>query len=631
MTKFGKYIQTHAIPEWSSQYINYKSLKKIISAAEKGETSPSLSATPASPLVAGDFAAVKRHFFTRLDVEVDKVNAFYLQKEQELQSRLRSLSDKKNIMVKRKGRRYGNITVSSLKSAVSLFQADLDRFQKFMEINDNALCKILKKWDKRSKSQTKEAYLATCSNEHVCFNSNKLSAMADDLSLVNSELTSLNRDDSVDDVAVVNEDGDVLEMQLARLLIVGDDERIENFVHLNRCDLDDLFVSRVFWLLCGTAEAVVGTVARLEKVGSVDFTFIDSLNDRSYIHQAAESGNLGMLRFCVETGKVDLNLVDSFGRRALHYCALKNHLHCLTYLISKLNTADLDAVDNEGFTALLFAVSKGYEECARVLVDSGASVTEPCSALCVAVDRGFLSMCKLLKLNTVESVASPAGLFPVHIACQNGFHEILEFLLSENPEAIEKKEFYRNEWKPLFYAVSEGNFMCVKVLIARGCNLNIVDDLGWSPIAHAVWRGHQVIYDILVSNMPAKKFPVSSSSGVGTLAELPALSLPPPTLPMYGQKYIGQNFQLQITIGHGLDLIDNQVTRVRIIMNQKSLRSKGLSTGTISTTYSTDKKARMEYKFICDDLDDCIIDFDFYHALGSRVLGRASLLPQSFE
>lgn len=40
------------------------------------------------------------------------------------------------------------------------FEKDLSKLQQFIEVNATGFRKILKKWDKRSKSQTKELYLA---------------------------------------------------------------------------------------------------------------------------------------------------------------------------------------------------------------------------------------------------------------------------------------------------------------------------------------------------------------------------------------------------------------------------------------------------------------------------------------
>jgi SPX domain protein involved in polyphosphate accumulation len=63
--KFGKYIQSVST-EWTSYYINYKALKKIIKDQEEGGSeSPSMDADHQS--------SKKTRFFFRLERELEKV------------------------------------------------------------------------------------------------------------------------------------------------------------------------------------------------------------------------------------------------------------------------------------------------------------------------------------------------------------------------------------------------------------------------------------------------------------------------------------------------------------------------------------------------------------------------------
>jgi CDK inhibitor PHO81 len=92
-----------------------------------------------------------------------QINAFYLQKEAELKVRLRTLIDKRKLIMSRRG--SGKLSKESpafyaLYEGFRYFEKDLSKLQQFIEINATGFRKILKKWDKRSKSQTKELYLA---------------------------------------------------------------------------------------------------------------------------------------------------------------------------------------------------------------------------------------------------------------------------------------------------------------------------------------------------------------------------------------------------------------------------------------------------------------------------------------
>ena len=107
--------------------------------------------------------ANKATFFFRLERELEKVNAFYLQKEAEvsnihhpwlahhsnsakLQLRLRMLLDKKRTLQAR-GTHTSKLSSSylTLDEGFRLFSHDLDKLQQFVEVNQTAFSKILKK------------------------------------------------------------------------------------------------------------------------------------------------------------------------------------------------------------------------------------------------------------------------------------------------------------------------------------------------------------------------------------------------------------------------------------------------------------------------------------------------------
>ena len=116
--KFGKYIQSVST-EWTSYYINYKALKKIMKdKTEEGQVSI-------------DEQGRKTKFFFRLERELEKVNSFYIQKEHELKIRLEGLLKKSGVS-------------HSLKEAFLQFQTDLAKLQKFVQINATGFRKILK-------------------------------------------------------------------------------------------------------------------------------------------------------------------------------------------------------------------------------------------------------------------------------------------------------------------------------------------------------------------------------------------------------------------------------------------------------------------------------------------------------
>ncbi|KAK4455051.1 SPX domain-containing protein [Podospora aff. communis PSN243] len=78
--KFSHSLQFNAVPDWSSHYIAYSNLKKLIYQLEKAIHLPAGDAE-SRPLIQDDPETV----FTRaLDVELEKISSFYVVKEKEL-------------------------------------------------------------------------------------------------------------------------------------------------------------------------------------------------------------------------------------------------------------------------------------------------------------------------------------------------------------------------------------------------------------------------------------------------------------------------------------------------------------------------------------------------------------------
>ncbi|KAF9782623.1 hypothetical protein BJ322DRAFT_1009122 [Thelephora terrestris] len=131
-----------------------------------------------------DFQAHKAAFFFKLERELEKINSFYLQKEAELKLRLETLLSKRRAAALRTlpeatdDLATDHVEWTAVEEGFRLLERDLAKLlvsggrdgtiytdtdslsQQFIELNATGFRKILKKWDKRSKSQTKELYLA---------------------------------------------------------------------------------------------------------------------------------------------------------------------------------------------------------------------------------------------------------------------------------------------------------------------------------------------------------------------------------------------------------------------------------------------------------------------------------------
>ncbi|KAG7191762.1 phosphate system positive regulatory protein pho81 [Scheffersomyces spartinae] len=213
--KYGKYLASRQLelPEYSGHFIDYKALKKLI----KQLAIPSNKENVA--LVVNIHQSLKENkatFFFRVERELDKVNSFYLEKQANLSINLDLLLRKKEQLFLKTydyiqlmkndaatlNGGQGNSSSSSnggssgggasndsnFRNSISylnLYQnfkkihQDLLRLQQFIELNETGFSKVLKKWDKRSKSHTKELFILTAVSVQPVFHKNEINDVSD--------------------------------------------------------------------------------------------------------------------------------------------------------------------------------------------------------------------------------------------------------------------------------------------------------------------------------------------------------------------------------------------------------------------------------------------------------------------
>ncbi|KAI8808814.1 hypothetical protein BJ742DRAFT_807702 [Cladochytrium replicatum] len=553
--KFGKYIQTQQA-EWAgTHFLNYKALKKIITVAvstsdssDHADRRPGESlafSTVAAPdlpdgepiLVSvtaegwrdrrgGDsgngsgrenpeFVAHKTEFFFRLDREVEKVNAFYLQKENEFKVRLRSLIDKKRVLLSRPSWNK-HASAHSLREGFLQFQQDLAKLQKFVEVNGTGFRKILKKWDKRSKSATKDMYLSRQVEIQPCFNKEVLAELNDVSSTHIAELdaviTTLEPESSsatapapafvgglageryLDDVET-----ELMQLYLNNEIVAAAEllERRKSSAVDGNTSLfaeDKEILSRVF--LRVIPDGAIDALQALTATGWVDPNYADDVSDRTSLHEAAAHGRLDALKLCVaNNGKFDA--VDVYGRKPLHYAAMYGAHGCTTYLVSL--GSDLNAVDHDGSTPLVYSIINGHASCAETFLASGARI-EPDSAtslipISLACQYGHRDIATMLLSRGATLLPNAEGLFPLHLAAREGHYEVAKLLIENGAEV--NREDVINGWTALFFAASEGHVEVVKALVGAGARFNRPDEIGWVPKTYALHRGHVDVANLL--------------------------------------------------------------------------------------------------------------------------------------
>ncbi|KAL4802316.1 Glycerophosphoryl diester phosphodiesterase family-domain-containing protein [Aspergillus unguis] len=180
--KFGSNLPRNMVPEWSSSYIRYKSLKKLIkSLAER---------------VKEGHEADLAGFFYSLDRNLEDVDHFYNKKYADFSRRLKLLSDRYAQPLD--GSHLDSEDVDDLLAALLELRGQFRKLQWYGEVNRRGFNKITKKLDKKVGAQAKQKYLET-KVEPLAFASN--AKVGEALKKINDWLSALGDQKTFDDAS----------------------------------------------------------------------------------------------------------------------------------------------------------------------------------------------------------------------------------------------------------------------------------------------------------------------------------------------------------------------------------------------------------------------------------------------
>ncbi|KAL3422460.1 Ankyrin repeat protein nuc-2 [Phlyctema vagabunda] len=669
--KFGKQIQKRQleVPEYAASFVNYKALKKLIK---------KLSATPVL-LAQNDIhrslgtvdsqaalQANKATFFFQLERELEKVNAFYLQKEAELKIRLKTLLDKKKVLQSRSqntSRRSAKFT--TLEEGFQQFGNDLNKLQQFVEINGTAFSKILKKWDKTSKSKTKELYLSRAVEVQPFFNATVISELSDQATTSLQELGAWSEGDHIsferspehivssqhllgtdegdaDTLlleAVISGNLESLKDLLLRLKTAADPNGTRDVALMER-------ITRTF--LAAINEGPSNSLQLLLDTGLVDIQSEDDINERNCLHQATIYGNGFVLGVGLSKG-VSVSRTDVYGRVPLHYACMHGRLDMMEALLNA-DQSTIDLIDHDNFTPLIHAIIHGHLECAERLLARSARIDPTSDAdhvpLNLACEHGSVAIVELLLKHHANIIPDAEGLYPQHLVARSGQTPQLLLLLKDygaNMDQIDK--LY--SWTPLFHAASEGNVPCLKTLLEIGVKTNVLDEKDLSAMYYAAWEGHLECMRLLssIQNTNSNSRTASQGTQLGPILSstaplpmsidsdgIPELELPPPIIPLrrYGHNFLDTKTFIQISFEENgeqpmIFFHDSKYPAARLTISSKL---SDLIPKNILLPFQEDTRL---VSFQIDNLDSFAIDFDVFPTYGAKVIAKTVALPSTFR
>lgn len=265
----------------------------------------------------------------------------------QLKIRLRTLLDKKKVIQTRQGISRRSAKFTTLEEGFQQFATDLNKLQQFVEINGTAFSKILKKWDKTSKSKTKELYLSRAVEVQPFFNATVISDLSDQATTSLQELGAWSDGIQVDFQAsglvtsqhfVGTDEGDA-DTLLLDTVITGNLESLRDLLTRMQSasessDGDSSLMERVTrTFLAAIHESPQESLKVLLDTGLVDLHSYDDINERNCLHQATIYGKVHVLEWGLRAG-VSVDQTDVYGRVPLHYASLHGRLAMLEVLLN---------------------------------------------------------------------------------------------------------------------------------------------------------------------------------------------------------------------------------------------------------------------------------------------------------
>jgi CDK inhibitor PHO81 len=243
---------------------------------------------------------------------------------------------------------------TTLEEGFQQFGNDLNKLQQFIEINGTAFSKILKKWDKTSKSKTKELYLSRAVEVQPFFNATVISELSDQATTSLQELGAWSEGDNVsfernpehivssqhllgtdegdaDTLlleTVISGNLDSLKDLLLRLKTAADPNGTRDVALLER-------ITRTF--LAAINEGPEPSLQLLLDTDLVDIQSEDDINERNCLHQATIYGNSFVLGVGISK-QVSVSRVDVYGRVPLHYACMHGRLEMMEALLNGMSS-----------------------------------------------------------------------------------------------------------------------------------------------------------------------------------------------------------------------------------------------------------------------------------------------------
>ncbi|XP_048248984.1 serine/threonine-protein phosphatase 6 regulatory ankyrin repeat subunit B-like [Haliotis rufescens] len=225
----------------------------------------------------------------------------------------------------------------------------------------------------------------------------------------------------------------------------------------------------------------------------------------SLLLSAAANGSSEILVYLIENGANVLS-TDADKKTIIHLACMAGHEktlavlkeHDIKHFNDELKDKVMNSTDNEGWTPLMVAALTGSNDCYQVLQSISNKKTKDYNG-----DDIVHLACKGGNEAIVQHLVSPSnvntrgqyGRTPVMMAAFKGHQSVVDLLVSKNADLT----LVDKDGNGLFHVACYGGNTAIVQYLVSPSNINTRGQYGWTPVMMAASKGHQSVFDLLVS------------------------------------------------------------------------------------------------------------------------------------
>ncbi|XP_044584650.1 ankyrin-1-like [Cotesia glomerata] len=217
------------------------------------------------------------------------------------------------------------------------------------------------------------------------------------------------------------------------------------------------------------------------------------------LHFAAKNGSLNIVKLLVKY-KIDVNVESKSFETPLLLAAFNGHSEVVQLLLA--NKALDTPQRNSENSVVHFAARSGNIELIRFLLRQKKQLHKKNAnnhnPLYLAASHGHLEVVKFLVERGASCLNSTTdnGYNPLHACIRNNHPEVVKFFISQK---VELDLRVGESSTPISIAAHYGFYEIVKLLVEAGCNFNVKNAAGVTPLHQALMKNHLKIAEYLLT------------------------------------------------------------------------------------------------------------------------------------